>query len=105
MAVVELTEADHGRRIAVDTGDEVVVRLPELGGAGYRWEVASLSGPARLVANRVDFAGAPGQAGTRLLELAFGDPGDVALRAVHRRPWEPDTSAQGEYVLHITVRD
>jgi inhibitor of cysteine peptidase len=101
---MELSEADNGRRIQVGAGERVVVRLPENATTGYVWQVASLTGPARLVADRAEpGAAAPGAGGVRCLELAFDSSGAVTLRAVQRRPWEPDTSVVSEYRLDLSV--
>jgi inhibitor of cysteine peptidase len=111
---MELTVADNGRRIGVDVADTVVVRLPENATTGYVWQVADLSGPARLVDDRaepgaavpgaaVPGAAVPGAAGLRRLELAFTDSGAVTLRAVQRRPWEPATSLLAEYRVELRV--
>jgi inhibitor of cysteine peptidase len=101
---MELTEADNGRRVEVGAAEHVVVTLPENATTGYVWQVADLSGPARLVTDRAEpGAPAPGAAGVRRLELAFDGPGAVSLRAVQRRPWEPPTSVLDEYRLELSV--
>ena len=102
MSLVEVSEADNGRRIDVAVDDHLVVRLPENAGTGYVWHVESLSGPARLVVDRPEpAADAPGAAGQHRLELAFDGPGAVSLRAEHKRPWEP--AAVGSYQLEVSV--
>lgn len=101
---MDLTEADNGRRIEVGAAEHVVVRLPENATTGYRWEIADLSGPVRVVTDRAEpGAAAPGAAGVRRWELAFDGSGTVAIRAVQRRPWEPETSVANEYLLALFV--
>jgi predicted secreted protein len=79
--------------------------FPENATTGYVWQVTSLAGPARLVTDRPRPGPAtPGAAGTRRLELALHGSGVVTLRAVSRRPGEPDTNARVEYRLEISVR-
>jgi predicted secreted protein len=102
---VELGQSDNGRRLDVGVDDRLVVRLPETGGTGYVWQVASLSGPARLVSDSPEPASvpAPGASGSHRWEIAFDGSGPVALRAVHRRPWEPEANAVDEYRLDLVV--
>ena len=101
---VELGLADDGRTVEVGVGDRVVVRLPENGGTGYLWQ-ANVSGPGRLVDDRPEPAGSadPGASGYHRFEVAFDGSGEVALRAVQRRSWEPETNAVAEYRLELSV--
>jgi predicted secreted protein len=68
VAAIELTEADDGRVIPAQVGDEVVVRLPERGSTGYLWDLEEAGDPS-LVLERSDAeAGAmPGAPGERRL--------------------------------------
>jgi predicted secreted protein len=86
VAVIEVTEADDGRVVPTEVGDEVVVRLPERGSTGYRWDLEVAGDPA-LVLERSDAeAGAmPGAPGERRLVFRVSDASMSELVLERRR--------------------
>jgi inhibitor of cysteine peptidase len=95
MTVFQITES--GSEVAAAAGDEIVVRIPENAGTGYRWAVTSVgrglevleeffTPPAALPPG--SRPGAPtGERAVRLRVLPdTSAPAELLLQ--YRRPWE-----------------
>ncbi len=98
-----LTPADHGSRIALEPGETIEIRLPQLGGTGYLWSVASSSSVV-VVEDRVEMGEGPqppGAAAVRVLAIQRSGPGPGHLRLVRSRPWE--SAQQGDSQFEITL--
>jgi len=93
MNLVELGPGDDGRHLTVSVADAVLVRLPESGTPGHRWDI-TLSGAARVADDRIEPPAGPvaGAALMRRLAIALDEPGPVSFRAVRESPWgeEPE---------------
>jgi predicted secreted protein len=90
VAAIEVTEADDGRVIAAQVGDEIVLRLPERGSTGYLWDLEGAGDPALVLERSEGDAGAmPGAPGERRLvfRLAGASRSEVVL-ARRRGPGE-----------------
>jgi predicted secreted protein len=93
-----------GEHVRVSTGDRVVVRLEELGSAGYQWSITRVPGALTVVGEQVlpPDSRAPGAAGAHefVLDATGTGSGQVVLEL--RRPWE--TGAPERTVLvDVTV--
>jgi len=89
--------------VSVKAGDVVVVRLPELGAAGYEWRVAALDPPGLPVESAQESAQgvAPGAAGVKEFRVRPPAPGRVRVEFELARPWDP--APEERHGLTITV--
>jgi predicted secreted protein len=93
--------------VSVKAGDVVVVRLPELGAAGYEWRIATLDPPGLPVESAQESPPesaqgmAPGAAGVKEFRLHPQAPGQVRVEFELARPWDP--APEERHGLTITV--
>lgn len=83
--------------------DVVVVRLPELGAAGYQWRIAALDPPQLRVDSSAAAAdgGVPGAAGVRLFRVHTPDTGTARVEFDLARSWDAEPAER--YRLTIMV--
>jgi hypothetical protein len=99
---------DVPSEVVVRVGEEVMLRLPGLAGAGYRWE-SQVDGDADTVAISLSLAPeASGGARTissrdEIVTIRGRRPGRVRVRLAPRRSWEPTASASGAHELDVAV--
>ena len=96
--------ADHGAEVAAGPGETIEIRLPQLGGTGFLWSVAS-SDNVIVVGDEVDLGEegrTPGGPATRVLRVQPRDPGPGRLRLVRSRAWEPEGGGDAEFEITLT---
>lgn len=100
---ISLTERDDGRRIQVQVGDTIEIRLPENAPAGYRWGVDSLDERLfELTEARGDYPTATtGSAGEIVLRVTVRAPGEGTLRFKYWRSWEGDAGALKRFAVAV----
>ncbi|CAN5127087.1 ImmA/IrrE family metallo-endopeptidase [soil metagenome] len=89
-----LTERDQGGHIDGSRNDLFVIRLPELGAAGYLWDFETLAASGfTLVRDARLSLDADGVGGPNLRRVVASPPDDARglLQLAQRRPWLPDT--------------
>jgi predicted secreted protein len=97
------TSAD-GAEYAVPLGSSLELRLPEIGSAGYRWQLRT-SGPGLRVESDGVIGSGPGVggAGRRRFVLVAERPGRVVVRAELRRPWQRSVPAEQSLAFTVEV--
>jgi inhibitor of cysteine peptidase len=102
-----LTAADNGASVRAQPGDELVVRLPESPGTGYRWHIDAIEGVVELEGDSFDLGGntAPGAGGTREFRFRPTAPGTGRIALKHWREWEGDSSVTARFAADVTVAD
>ncbi len=102
MQDIDLSEADNGKLITVDTGQPVSLRLPENPSTGYTWSIEAADG-IRVQSSRFVPAAAPmiGTAGQHLWTLTPLKPGDLPVRAKLWRAWEGDRSVEQRFAITL----
>ena len=99
-----LTSADNGTTIAVGPGETVEIRLPQLGGTGYLWSIASSSNVV-VVDDWVELGDEPqppGDAATRVFRVQHSGSGRGHLRLVRSRPWESTGHGDDQFEIDLT---
>lgn len=99
-----LTSADNGTTITVGPGETIEIRLPQLGGTGYLWSIASSSNVV-VVDDHVEMGEEPqppGDAATRVLRVQHARPGRGHLRLVRSRPWETAGDSDAQFEIDLT---
>jgi inhibitor of cysteine peptidase len=94
--------------ISTQTGDELVVYLPENPSTGYQWGLASYD--TQLVEPAGDTyqpAGPPrpGTGGTRVLRLRAAAAGQTVIVIRLRRGRSSPAAAAQEFTLKVSIRD
>jgi inhibitor of cysteine peptidase len=107
-AAVTLTEADQGRAISVNTGDEIAIRLDSNPTTGYEWAVAALDEQriTYLTSNyEAPKNGMVGQGGTQELRFRATGAGESTLALKYWRSWEGDASIVEQFSVTIRVSE
>jgi inhibitor of cysteine peptidase len=107
-----LTEEEDGRRIAMQVGETLVVRLPSNPSTGYGW-VNSSSGETTL-RREIDGTyqpgprpeGVVGSGGTEVWQFRVIHVGRESLRFEYQRPWEKATPPAKvvTYIIDVTTK-
>jgi inhibitor of cysteine peptidase len=103
MADTTLTNADAGRTVAVNSGDQIVVRLAENPSTAYLWKVEQLNTRVlELVSDEHELAAGSGIGGGGERKLVFraNEPGTSPLRLKSVRQWEPDNPSS---IFSVTI--
>ncbi len=111
MRQVTVTQADGGRTLDVQEGDEITVQLPENPGTGYKWAVERRDRKLALredsfVPQSAGIADAPqaiGRGGTRVLTLIAKSSGTAQLNLKHYRSWVGDSSITERFSITFRI--
>jgi len=102
-----LSEADNGKTVVVNAGQEVVVTLRGNPTTGYGWEVKDLDADFLAQVGETEFrsdnAGRPGSGGTMALTFKALKPGSAALTLVYRRSWETGVAPLDSYRINVRI--
>jgi predicted secreted protein len=98
--------ARDGDEARVLPGDEVVVRLPENSGTGYRWDITKLPAGVEVVFSELHRTGgdAPGAGGQRVITLRATQPVDGPVRFTLARSWETEQAPLAEFTFSLRQR-
>ena len=98
--------ARDGDVARVSAGDEVVVRLIENPGTGYRWDIKDLPHGAQVVSSELERTGGgpPGAGGHRVITFRTTEPVDGQVRFVLARRWETGRAAAEEFTVTLRQR-
>ncbi|MFI5610905.1 protease inhibitor I42 family protein [Amycolatopsis sp. NPDC051903] len=97
-----LTIDDDGRELALEPGDEFVLRLPENPGTGYLWMIEPLGSTVHVRQESLDPAlSRAGATGAHVFVLHADEPGETVVRLREARPWAPDAVTRR---FSVTVR-
>jgi inhibitor of cysteine peptidase len=104
MADIEVLEP--GSTVSARSGDELVVRLPEVATTGYQWTVDQITGPLRVVSSEVvptvpPDGAPPGSGGERFIRVATTGVGNGAVRLELRRVWETEPADRFEFLVRV----
>jgi inhibitor of cysteine peptidase len=103
---ITLTERDNGGSINVPLGANLVLRLNETPGSGFRWEVDA-DDQKILELHRSDYipakTAAVGGSGQRILEFEAKRSGSVRLVLKLLRAWEGDKSLASRFEVKVHV--
>jgi predicted secreted protein len=101
---MEFGKVDDGQSQQVAVGEEVMLRLAENPGTGYRWTV-STSNPDVLVALADTNVATtkPGMASDRTFTFKAAKPGRTTLHAECRRAWEREGTPADDFEMTIEV--
>ena len=100
--MLQLSQDDDGRNLAVRIGQQLELRLPENPTAGYRWRVVEEGGPVCELM-RTDFkAGTqPGEPGVHIRRYRVIAAGQATLKLVYDRAWPSAKGAARTFCLKV----
>lgn len=105
MGDVSVTAEDSGRPVAVRVGQNLMVKLPDLGGAGFSWQVAA-NDRTILEPGEPRSETPPGASGgTRIFPFKALKPGRLELMFTSRRPWERDRPPAQTVTFVVSVSE
>ena len=105
MVDVSVTAEDSGRPVAVRVGQNLLVKLPDLGGAGFSWQVAG-NNRAVLEPGEPRSETSPGASGgVRIFPFKALKPGRLELTFTSSRPWERDRPPAQKVTFNVTVTE
>ena len=107
MGKVELTEKDNGSRVQLEVGEDLVLRLEAIPGAGYIWSVTVdigriLSPVGEPVFERRD-PGLMGGVEYQVFTYKVISAGTLPLRYEYRRPWEKQKPPEREFTVTLVA--
>jgi inhibitor of cysteine peptidase len=95
--VFTFSMADQGRSITLETGQELVLRLPSNPTTGYRWEIETLDraylqpiGEAEFVQDETGEEQLVGVGGVEVFRFRALEPGTTTLKLIYHRTWETE---------------
>jgi inhibitor of cysteine peptidase len=103
MSTVVATSKDNGGTVRARVGDELLLRLPETPGSGFRWKIDVSSVNLALRKDTFDAAGGVGGRGTRTFEFHAQSAGSAPLGLKRWREWEGDASIAERFDASIHV--
>ena len=104
---VHLTEADNGRSIELNVGDQLKITLPANPTTGFQWEVSGVDSAILQSIGEPSFepssnaVGSGGQVTFRLEAVAVGR---TVLKLIHHRPFEENVPPAQTFEVTVTVR-
>jgi predicted secreted protein len=108
VTLYELSADDDGRTVHAAPGDQIVVRLPETPGTGFRWELASPA-PPEIILESTTFVPASGSSvggsGTRTFTFVVKDRARARIGLQRWRPWEGERSIERSFAFEVNASD
>ena len=103
MAGLNITKDDHGKTIALDRGQHVVLQLEDNPTTGYRWEVIEGEGLDVEMDYEVASTSAVGGGGQRTFHITFPHVGSFRLFLKRHRSWEQDVEPLDQFEAQFEV--
>ncbi len=101
----QLTEPASGAASRLRVGDTLEVRLRQIGGTGYLWDIDSLPAALRFEDDQgvISSTGAVGGAALRTLVFKAVDQGEGLLVLRLARPWEDAVEEQLSLAVSVSA--
>ncbi len=104
MQSIQLSEADSGKRIQLNQGDRVVIRLESNPTTGFNWEMQPNADFAVSQRHLVNADAGAGAASGDVFELTAQSPGhNGSLGFLYRRPWEDASRTEKKFVVDYEI--
>jgi inhibitor of cysteine peptidase len=102
-----LTEADANHKVALEVGQELMVKLESNRSTGYSWSLTESENPILTSLGKPTYkiSGAlPGVGGFETWKLRATKVGRETLKFEYRRPWEKKVSPEKTVLFHVMVQ-
>jgi inhibitor of cysteine peptidase len=104
----KLTEADLGKTVEINVGEQIVIQLEGNPTTGYTWEASDLDGSLLQQVGDPQFKssspGLVGAGGTVILTFKAIKAGSTVLNLAYHRPWEKDVAPIKMFTVNVTVK-
>jgi len=105
---MQLSSADQGKQVSVNSGGQLAVSLDGNPTTGYTWEAQDLDASLLKQVGGVDFKSSNpnlvGSGGQQTLRFQALRPGTTVLTLVYHRPWEKNVAPIQTYKLTVTIK-
>lgn len=107
---VMITPESAGRTIELQSGQELLVRLPSNPATGYRWALAAAPAEVLKLEGLPSFernpngANTPGTPGFEIWRFTLARKGQQVLTFDYRLPWDGDAPPAHQLSFTVTVR-
>ncbi|HUV79984.1 MAG TPA: protease inhibitor I42 family protein [Candidatus Bathyarchaeia archaeon] len=108
---VQLTAADNGSTVELESGQVLSITLNANPTTGYTWEVVDAPGEQvmrqvgeiEFIPNRQE-SGIVGSGGVQIIRFECVNAGQTVLKLVYHRPWETDVEPLETFSIHVAAR-
>jgi len=105
---VQLTAADNGSTVELESGHVLSITLDANPTTGYTWEVVEpQDGQVMRQAGEIEFepeSDAIGSGGVQIIRFECVNAGQTVLKLVYHRPWETDLEPLETFTIHVAAR-
>ena len=106
-SIMQLTEADSGRVIELDVGDQLNITLPANPTTGFQWEVSNIDSTILRQIGESEFepaSNAVGSGGQFKIRFEVVGAGQTELQLIHHRTFEENVAPIQTFEVNITVK-
>jgi inhibitor of cysteine peptidase len=105
---VQLTAADNGSTVELESGQALSITLGANPTTGYTWEVVEAPGEQVMrQVGEIEFepeSEAIGAGGVQIIRFECVNAGQTVLKLVYHRPWETDVEPLETFTIHVAAR-
>ncbi len=108
---VQLTAADNGSTVELESGQVLSITLEANPTTGYTWEVVEpLDGQVMRQVGEIEFipnrqeSGIVGSGGVQIIRFECVNAGQTVLKLVYHRPWETDVKPLETFSIPVVAR-
>ncbi len=105
-----ITEDDNGNSIYLKKGHTFYLKLEENPSTGYSWQLTLSNGLNQLSDKYHPFESSKndqnlvvGAGGFHLWRIEAAAEGSQQIKAIYKRPWEPETGQEQTFTLNVIV--
>ena len=107
---VQLTAADNGSTVELESGQTLSITLEANPTTGYTWEVVDAPGEQVMrQVGEIEFVpnkqepGIVGSGGVQIIRFECINAGQTVLELVYHRPWETDVEPLETFTVHVAA--
>jgi len=108
---VQLTAADNGSTVELESGQVLSITLEANPTTGYTWEVVDPQdgqvlrqvGEIEFIPNRQE-SGIVGAGGVQIIRFECVNAGQTVLKLAYQRSWETDVEPLETFTIHVAAR-
>lgn len=105
--IVVVTDDDNNKKINIEEGQTLIVKLKYTSGTGYDWNItkidANLLEPVGEPTFEIAVENMPGSAGSQIFQFKAKSTGATVLQLDYLRPWEKNKPSAETYLINIEI--
>ncbi|MCP4270174.1 MAG: protease inhibitor I42 family protein [Candidatus Brocadiaceae bacterium] len=105
---INLNQVDSGKTISVNTGDMIVINLPENPTTGFQWKMGEIDNNVVVLEKEIFSElgdGGIGSGGTKSFVLKVLTSGNQYIQLKHWRAWEGGNSVDKCFDITLSIAD